>query len=100
LLSEFFDILPSRQHFKLRKRKLIRHGFQAKKSAKAAVIYVIAPSIWVLIDLPLRADFSPAHPTDFFAIDLPNVPVARARAIRSPTVVLGEWPRLPFTARI
>ena len=64
------------------------------------MIYVIAPSIWVLIDLPLRADFSPTHPSDCFAIDLPNVPVARARAFRSPTVVLGEWPRLPFTARI
>ena len=31
-----------------------------------------------LIDLPLRADFLPAHPSDCFAIDLPNVPVSRA----------------------
>jgi len=57
------------------------------------VIYVIAPSIWGLIDLPLRADFSPAHPSDCFAIDLPNVPVARARAFRSPTVVLKVMER-------
>jgi hypothetical protein len=42
------------------------------------VIYVIAPSIWGLIDLPLRADFLPTHPSDYFAIDLPNVPVSRA----------------------
>ena len=42
------------------------------------MIYVIALSIWGLIDLPLRADFLPAHPSDCFAIDLPNVPVSRA----------------------
>ncbi len=44
----------------------------------APVIYVITPSIWVLIDLPLPADFLPAHPSDCFTIDLPNVPVAGA----------------------
>jgi hypothetical protein len=30
LLSEFFDILDSRQPFNLHERKLIRHGFQAR----------------------------------------------------------------------
>ncbi len=49
----------------------------------APVIYVIAPSIWVLIDLPLPADFLPAHPSDCFTIDLPNVPVASATKVGS-----------------
>jgi len=47
---------------------------------------------------PLRATFSPAHPLARRA-----VPVARARAFQSSISLclsLGEWPRLPVTARI
>src|SRR5882762_7890838 len=51
---------------------------------------------WGLIDLPLRAAFSPAHP-----LARRDVPLARARAFQlSIPLPLGEWPRLPFTARI
>jgi hypothetical protein len=47
---------------------------------------------------PLRATFSPAHPLARRA-----VPLARARAFQSSISLclsVGEWPRLPFTARI
>jgi len=47
---------------------------------------------------PLRATFSPAHPLARRA-----VPVARVRAFQSSISLclsLGEWPRLPVTARI
>jgi hypothetical protein len=50
---------------------------------------------WGLIDLPLRAAFSPAHPRA-----RRDVPLARARAFHPLYLSLGEWPRLPFTARI
>ena len=50
---------------------------------------------WGLIDLPLRAAFSPAHP-----LARRDVPLARARAFHYLSLPLGEWPRRPFTARI
>ena len=46
-------------------------------------------------DLPLRAVFSPARP-----LARQDVPLARARAFHYLSLPLGEWPRLPFTARI
>ncbi len=79
-------------------------------------IYMFPPSLlvslkgWGLIDLPLRAAFSPAHPlAGIFHPPYPpiasqsisrDVPVARARASNPFHVSLREWPRLPFTARI
>ena len=63
----------------------------------------------VLLDLPLRAFFSPAHPlADIFHPPCPpiasqsisrDVPLARARAVQFATPLFREWPRLPFTAR-
>ena len=50
---------------------------------------------WGLIDLPLRAAFSPAYP-----IALGDVPFTLARALNSLNLYLRERPRLPFTARI
>ena len=50
---------------------------------------------WGLIDLPLRTAFSPAHP-----LARRDVPLAQARAFHYLSLPLGEWPRLPFTARI
>ena len=50
---------------------------------------------WSLIDLPLRASFSPAHP-----LARRDVPLALARAFQFATPLVREWPRLPFTARI
>jgi hypothetical protein len=50
---------------------------------------------WGLIDLPLRAAFSPAHP-----LARRDVPLALARALNSLNLYLEERPRLPFTARI
>ena len=55
---------------------------------------VISPGMG-LIDLPLRAAFSPAHPQA-----RRDMPLARARAFHPLYLSLGEWPRLPFTARI
>jgi hypothetical protein len=55
------------------------------------LIYVTAPSIWGLIDLPLLADFLPAHPSDCFTIDLPNVPVAGAAV--GVVKAIGEGPK-------
>lgn len=55
------------------------------------MIYVIAPSIWRLIDLPLLADFLPAHPPDCFIIDLPNAPVAGAAV--GVAKAIGEGPK-------
>ena len=65
---------------------------------------------WGLIDLQLRAAFSPAYPrADIFHPPCPpiasqsisrDVPFARARAFHPLYRSLGEWPRLPFTARI
>ena len=63
--------------------------------------YMLPPSSlvisqgWRLIDLPLRAAFSPAHP-----LARRDVPVARARAFQLAKPRFREWPRLPFTARI
>ncbi len=50
---------------------------------------------WGLIDLPLRASFSPAHP-----LARRDVPLARARASRVPPFALRGAVRLSFTARI
>ncbi len=50
---------------------------------------------WGLIDLPLRATFSPAHP-----LARRDVPLARARAFDFPHFALGGAARLSFTARI
>jgi hypothetical protein len=65
---------------------------------------------WGLIDLPLRAAFSPAHPlADTFHPPYPpiasqsiprDVPLARRGPSNPLYLSLREWPRLPFTARI
>ena len=64
---------------------------------RAMVIIVIRMTMpkKELIDLLLRATFSPAHP-----LARRDVPVALARALNSLVLYLGERPRLPFTARI
>ena len=56
---------------------------------------LFSPQGWGLIDLPLRATFSPAHP-----LARRDVPLARARAFQFAKPLFREWPRLPFTARI
>jgi hypothetical protein len=54
-----------------------------------------------LIDLPLRVTFSPALPSDCFAIDFPGRTISPSEGLPIPyNFPLGEWPRLPFTARI
>jgi hypothetical protein len=63
---------------------------------------------WGLIDLPLRASFSPAHPlADIFHPAHPpiasqsisrDVPSSRARPSNPFHVSLREWPRLPSHA--
>jgi hypothetical protein len=50
---------------------------------------------WGLIDLPLRATFSPAHP-----LARRDVPLTQARAVRFSPLALRRAARLPFTARI
>ena len=69
-----------------------------------------APQGWGLIDLLLRAAFSPAHPpADISHPPNPpialqsisrDVPLARARAFQFSSSLVRKWPRLPFPARI
>jgi hypothetical protein len=71
---------------------------------------LVLSSGWGLIDLPLRAAFSPAHPlADTFHPPYPpiasqsipwDVPLARRGPSNPLYLSLREWPRLPFTARI
>ena len=64
-------------------------------------IYMVPPSLlvlsqgWGLIDLPLRATFSPARPRA-----RRDVPFTRRGPLPILLSLVREWPRLPFTARI
>ena len=49
---------------------------------------------------PTGRHFSPALPSDCFAIDSRDVPLARRGPSNPLYLSLREWPRLPFTARI